>query len=47
MSTILTNSVIEWHKMKGFRTLITHDYFGIDAKEDWDIVTTKKAYYAF
>ena len=40
-SFIETNSVIEWHKIKGFRNLIAHDYFGIDTEEVWDIVTNK------
>jgi uncharacterized protein with HEPN domain len=40
-SFIETNGVIEWHKIKGFRNLIAHDYFGIDTEEVWDIVTNK------
>jgi len=40
-SFIETNIVIEWHKIKGFRNLIAHDYFGIDTEEVWDIVTNK------
>jgi uncharacterized protein with HEPN domain len=32
---------IEWHKIRGFRNLIAHDYFGIDVEEVWDIIITK------
>ena len=32
---------IPWIKIKDFRNIIAHDYFGIDADEIWDIVTTK------
>jgi uncharacterized protein with HEPN domain len=32
---------IEWHKIRGFRNLIAHDYFGIDVEEVWDIIQTK------
>ena len=28
---------IDWYKIKGFRNLIAHDYFGIDAEEVWQI----------
>lgn len=31
-------SHIEWLKIRGFRNLIAHDYFGIDAEEVWDII---------
>ena len=29
---------VEWFKIKGFRNLVAHDYFGIDAEEVWQIV---------
>ena len=29
---------IEWVKLKGFRNLVAHDYFGIDAEEVWQII---------
>lgn len=29
---------IEWDKIKGFRNLVAHDYFGIDAEEVWQII---------
>ena len=38
---IESNNQIEWHKIRGFRNLIAHDYFGIDAEEVWDIIKNK------
>ncbi len=35
------NSKIEWIKIKGFRNLVAHDYFGIDAEEVWQILKNK------
>ena len=32
---------IPWQKIKGFRNIIAHDYFGIDPEEIWDIITNK------
>jgi len=32
---------IEWVKIKGFRNLVAHDYFGIDAEEVWQIIKNK------
>jgi uncharacterized protein with HEPN domain len=32
---------IEWIKIKGFRNIVTHDYFGIDAEEVWQIIKNK------
>ena len=32
---------IEWVKIKGFRNIVAHDYFGIDAEEVWQINKTK------
>ncbi|MCX6328421.1 MAG: DUF86 domain-containing protein [Bacteroidia bacterium] len=32
---------IEWTKIKGFRNIVAHDYFGIDAEEVWQIVKNK------
>ena len=29
---------IEWHKIRGFRNIIAHNYFGIDAEEVWEII---------
>ncbi len=30
---------IPWKKIKNFRNIIAHDYFGIDADEIWSIIT--------
>ena len=29
---------IEWHKIKGFRNILAHNYFVIDAEEVWQII---------
>jgi uncharacterized protein with HEPN domain len=29
---------IEWNKIRDFRNIIAHDYFGIDAEEVWQII---------
>lgn len=34
------NTQIEWTRIKEFRNLVAHDYFGIDAEEVWQIITT-------
>ncbi len=34
-------SSIPWQKIKDFRNLVAHNYFGIDADEIWEIITTK------
>lgn len=33
-----TENQIDWFKMKGFRNIIAHNYFGIDAEEVWQII---------
>ena len=33
------NPQIEWNRIKKFRNLVAHDYFGIDAEEVWQIIT--------
>lgn len=32
------NPQIEWIRIKGFRNIVVHDYFGIDAEEVWQII---------
>jgi len=32
------NSQIDWFRIRGFRNLVAHDYFGIDAEEVWQII---------
>jgi uncharacterized protein with HEPN domain len=32
---------IEWIKIKGFRNIVAHDYFGIDAEEVLQIIKNK------
>lgn len=29
----------DWNRIKDFRNLVAHDYFGIDAEEVWQIIT--------
>jgi uncharacterized protein with HEPN domain len=36
-----SHSNIEWIKIKGFRNIVAHDYFGIDAEEVWLIIKNK------
>ncbi|MBD3808890.1 MAG: DUF86 domain-containing protein [Epsilonproteobacteria bacterium] len=36
-----THTHISWQKIKDFRNIIAHDYFGIDADEIWDIIQNK------
>jgi uncharacterized protein with HEPN domain len=33
-----TDNSIDWHRIKGFRNIIAHNYFGIDAEEVWQII---------
>ena len=32
------SSTIDWIKIKTFRNIVAHDYFGIDAEEVWQII---------
>jgi uncharacterized protein with HEPN domain len=36
-----SHSAIDWHRIRGFRNRIVHDYFGIDYSIVWEI---KEAY---
>jgi uncharacterized protein with HEPN domain len=38
---IENNSQIEWYKIIGFQNSISHDYFGMDVEEVWDIIQSK------
>ncbi len=33
------HATVDWHKIRGFRNRIVHDYFGIDYAIVWDIKT--------
>ena len=33
-----TDSQIDWFKIRGFRNIIAHNYFEIDAEEVWQII---------
>lgn len=33
-----TETIIDWYKIKGFRNIIAHNYFGIDVEEVWQII---------
>jgi len=35
------HSNIPWQKIKGFRNIVAHNYFGIDADEIWDIIKNR------
>ena len=32
---------IDWFRIKGFRNIVAHNYFGIDAEEVWQIIEDK------
>ncbi len=34
------NTQVDWFKIRGFRNIVAHNYFGIDAEEVWQIITT-------
>lgn len=29
---------VDWFKMRAFRNMVAHDYFGIDAEKVWEII---------
>jgi len=33
-----SESEINWHKIKKFRNILAHNYFGVDAEEVWQII---------
>ncbi len=33
------NLQVEWRKIAGFRDMVAHEYFGIDAQILWDIIS--------
>lgn len=33
-----TEEVVDWYRIRGFRNIIAHNYFGIDAEEVWQII---------
>jgi uncharacterized protein with HEPN domain len=35
-----TSDKVDWFKVKGFRNIIAHNYFGIDAEEVWQVIHT-------
>lgn len=37
---LMHHDQIDWINIIGFRNIIAHDYFGIDADELWDIIQT-------
>lgn len=37
----LAHTHIPWIKIKDFRNIVAHDYFGVDAEEVWQIIKTK------
>lgn len=34
-------SFVPWQKIKDFRNIVAHNYFGIDADEIWEIIVLK------
>ena len=33
-----SNTEIDWFKIKSFRNILAHNYFGVDAEEVWQII---------
>lgn len=36
-----TNDKVDWRRIVGFRNIIAHNYFGIDAEEVWQIIQNR------
>jgi len=36
-----SHNEVQWQKIKDFRNIIAHNYFGIDPDEIWDIIINK------
>jgi uncharacterized protein with HEPN domain len=34
----ISETEIDWFKIRGFRNILAHNYFGIDAEEVWQII---------
>lgn len=34
----IANPQVNWLRIKGFRNIVAHEYFGIDAEEVWQII---------
>lgn len=32
------NNTVKWSNIKGCRNILAHNYFGVDAKEVWEII---------
>jgi len=33
-----TSSQLDWFRIKGFRNILAHNYFGVDAEEVWQVI---------